>query len=168
MHKDDVLTFTDGEPSKESLKTLHKTIKKVTEDLERYSFNTVVSTMMIAVNELTEQKCNNKVILSELVILLSPYAPHIAEELWGKLGNKGSITVATWPVFDPSVLVESNFEYPVSFNGKMRFKLDLPVALSKDEVEKAALADERSAQYLDGKDPKKVIVVPKKIINIVV
>ncbi|MFT5600949.1 MAG: leucyl-tRNA synthetase [Flavobacteriales bacterium] len=168
MHKDDILTLSDDAPSKESLKTLHKTIKKVTEDLDRYSFNTVVSTMMIAVNELTEQKCNNKSILSELVILLSPYAPHIAEELWALLGMNGSVTVAVWPIFDPSVLVESNFEYPVSFNGKMRFKLDLPVALSKEEVEKAVLADERSAQYIDGKAPKKVIVVPKKIINIVV
>jgi leucyl-tRNA synthetase len=134
MHKDDILTLSDDAPSKESLKTLHKTIKKVTEDLDRYSFNTVVSTMMIAVNELTEQKCNNKSILSELVILLSPYAPHIAEELWALLGMNGSVTVAVWPIFDPSVLVESNFEYPVSFNGKMRFKLDLPVALSKEEV----------------------------------
>jgi len=168
FHTDEVFTITEGEASKDSLKTLHRTIKKITEDLDRYSFNTVVSNLMIAVNELTEQKCNNKEILEGIIVLLSPYAPHIAEELWEKLGHSTSITLAEWPKFDPAVLVESNFKYPVSFNGKMRFMLELPVALSKDEVEKEVLAYEKTAHYLEGKTPKKVIVVPKRIVNIVV
>lgn len=168
FYSDDQFTITEGEPTKDSLKTLHKTIKKVTEDLNRYSFNTVVSTMMIAVNELNEQNCNNKHILENLVILLSPYAPHIAEELWSMIGHNESITKAGWPNFDPSVLVENSFEYPVSFNGKMRFKLELPTDLSKEEVEKEVLAAEKTAQYLEGKTVKKVIVVPKKIVNVVV
>lgn len=164
----DDFKVSEGEPAKDALKTLHKTIKKVTEDLDRYSFNTVVSTMMIAVNELNDQKCNNKEILEGLVILLSPYAPHISEELWSLLGNEESVTKAAWPEFDPSVLVENIFEYPVSFNGKMRFKLELPTDLSKEEVEKEVLAAEMTAKYLEGKTPKKVIVVPKKIVNVVV
>ncbi|MCB9189079.1 MAG: leucine--tRNA ligase [Flavobacteriales bacterium] len=165
---DDVFAVSEGDPSKENLKTLHKTIKKVSEDLNRYSFNTVVSTMMIAVNELNEQNCNNKHILENLVILLAPYAPHIAEELWSKLGHNESVTKAAWPTFDPAMLVENSFEYPVSFNGKMRFKIELPTDLSKEEVEKEVLAAEKTAQYLEGKTPKKVIVVPKKIVNVVV
>ncbi len=168
FHTDEVFAITEDEASKESLKTLHRTIKKITDDLERYSFNTVVSNLMIAVNELTEQKCNNKSILEGILVLLSPYAPHIAEELWEKLGNKTSITKAEWPKFDASVLVESNFKYPVSFNGKMRFMLELPVALSKEEIEKEVLAHEKTAPYLEGKSPKKVIVVPKRIVNIVI
>jgi leucyl-tRNA synthetase len=168
FYTDDVFAITEGEPTKDALKTLHKTIKKVTEDLNRYSFNTVVSTLMIAVNELNEQKCNNKQILEGIVVLLSPYAPHIAEELWSMLGNTESVTKAVWPAFDPSVLVENSFEYPVSFNGKMRFKLELPTDLSKEDIEKEVLAAEKTAQYLEGKTPKKVIVVPKKIVNVVV
>ncbi|CAG5085779.1 leucine--tRNA ligase [Parvicella tangerina] len=164
----DEFKVTEGEPTKEAMKTLHKTIKKVTEDLNRYSFNTVVSTMMIAVNELNEQNCNNKHVLENLVILLSPYAPHISEELWERLGHTESITKAAWPNFDPSVLVESSFEYPVSFNGKMRFKLELGTDLSKEEIEKEVLAAEMTAKYLEGKTPKKVIVVPMKIVNVVV
>ncbi len=160
--------LTDGEPTKENLKSLHQAIKKVTEDLGRYSFNTVVSTFMIAVNELTSQKCSNKSILQDLVVLVSPFAPHIAEELWEKLGNTGSVTVAAWPTFDEKHLVENNFEYPVSFNGKMRFKMSLPVTLSKEEIEQALMDHEKTAGYLDGKDPKRVIVVPKRIINVVI
>ena len=153
--------------SKDSLKTLHKTIKKVQEDIENFSFNTSVSTFMIAVNELTAQKCNAREILEPLAILISPYAPHIAEELWNKLGNKQSISTAAFPVFDASHLVESSKEYPVSFNGKMRFKLELPLDMSKDEIEKTVLAHEKTQLQLDGRIPKKVIVVPGKIINIV-
>ncbi len=160
--------ITEGEADKKALKTLHKTIKKIQDDLERFSFNTAVSNFMIATNELTEQKCNNKAILSELLILVSSYAPHIAEELWAKLGNAESITKASFPTFNPAFLVEANFEYPVSFNGKMRFKLSLPTEMSKEDVEAAVLADEQSARYLDGKTPKKVIVVPKRIVNVVV
>ncbi len=155
-------------PTKESLKTLHRTIKKIGDDLERFSFNTGVSNFMICVNELTEQKCNNKSILQELVILLSPYAPHIAEELWEKLGNEtGTISYAHFPSFDESVLVEANFEYPVSFNGKMRFKVDLPLSLTPQEVEKEVMSRAEAVKYLEGKDPKKVIVVPGRIVNVV-
>ena len=160
--------FSSEAPSKESLKTLHRTIKKIGDDLERFSFNTGVSNFMICVNELTEQKCNNKSILKELVILLSPYAPHIAEELWEKLGNEpGTISYAQFPSFDESVLVESNFEYPVSFNGKMRFKIDLPLSLTPQEVEKEVMSRAEAIKYLEGKDPKKIIVVPGRIVNVV-
>ena len=168
FHQGEVLTITDGEPTKENLKSLHQAIKKVTEDITRYSFNTVVSTLMIAVNELGSQKCNNKAILSDLVVLVSPFAPHIAEELWSLLGNASSVTVASWPKLETSHLVESDFEYPVSFNGKMRFKISLPVTMGIEEVEKALFEHEKTTHYLDGKEPKKVIVVPKRIINVVV
>ncbi len=154
--------------SKASLKTLHKTIRKVTEDLDRLSWNTVVSACMIAVNELTSEKCNNKEILEKLVVLVSPYAPHFAEELWEKLGNTGSVTVAAWPQFEEKYLKDSEFEYPVSFNGKMRFKLALSTELSKEEIEKLVLGSDEAAKYLEGKVPKKVIVVPKRIVNIVI
>lgn len=156
------------EPTKDNLKTLHKTIKKVTDDLERYSFNTCVSNFMICVNELTEQKCSNKSILDQLVVMLSPYAPHIAEELWQRSGNEaGTVTTALFPVFNEEYLVESSIEYPVSFNGKMRFKLPLAATLSAKEVEEAVLASSEAAKYLEGNAPKKVIVVPGKIVNIV-
>ena len=153
--------------SNESYKTLHKTIKKVEEEIERYSFNTVVSTFMICVNELTEQKCNSKEIISDLAILLSPYAPHIAEEIWERLGNTSSISHAEFPKFNPSYLVEDEVSYPVSFNGKMRFKITLPADFSKDDVEQAVMQHEKTAHYLEGSSPKKVIVVPKRIVNIV-
>jgi leucyl-tRNA synthetase len=160
--------LTSDVPEKESLKTLHRTIKKLDEDLNRFSFNTGVSNFMICVNELTEQKCNNRSILQDLVILLSPYAPHIAEELWEKIGNdKGTISFASFPKLDESILVESNFEYPVSFNGKMRFKVQLPLALSAQEVEKEVMSSAEALKYLEGKDPKKVIVVPGRIVNVV-
>ncbi|MGJ8661734.1 MAG: class I tRNA ligase family protein, partial [Bacteroidota bacterium] len=160
--------LSDGEPTKDNLKTLHKTIKKIGEDLERFSFNTGVSTFMICVNELMEQKCNNRAILSELVVLLSPFAPHICEELWKQLGNTESVTKATFPVFDEKNLVESSFEYPVSFNGKMRFKVNLDLGMSVPDMQKEILAMEQTQKYLEGKDPKKVIIVPGKIVNFVV
>jgi len=168
FHQGESFSISDQEPTKESLKSLHQAIKKVTEDITRYSFNTVVSTLMIAVNELGSQKCNNKAILSDLIVLVSPFAPHIAEELWSLLGNTSSVTVASWPKLEASHLVESDFEYPVSFNGKMRFKISLPVTMGKEEIEKALFEHEKTAHYLSGKDPKKVIVVPKRIINVVV
>jgi leucyl-tRNA synthetase len=162
------VNLSDEQPSKDNLKTLHKTIKKLIDDLERFSFNTGVSNFMICVNELTDQKCNNRHILRDLVVLLSPYAPHIAEELWVKLGNApGTVTQQQFPVFNEEHLVESNFAYPVSFNGKMRFKVDLSLAMSPAEVEKHVLAMEEAAKWLEGKTPKKVIVVPGKIVNIV-
>jgi leucyl-tRNA synthetase len=159
---------SNGEPTKDNLKTLHKTIKKIGEDLERFSFNTGVSTFMICVNELTDQKCNNRAILSELVVLLSPFAPHICEELWKKLGNNESVTKATFPAFDEKNLVESSFEYPVSFNGKMRFKVNLDLGMSVPDMQKEILALEQTQKYLEGKEPKKVIIVPGKIVNFVV
>jgi leucyl-tRNA synthetase len=157
----------DEEPNKAEQKTLHKTIKKITEEINRFSFNTSVSNFMICVNELTEQKCNKRKILEPLLVLISPYAPHITEELWEQLGHKNSISKVEWPTFEPSYLVESSFNYPVSFNGKTRLHIDLSLALSKDEIEKEALSKEEVKKYLDGKNIKRIIVVPNKIINIV-
>jgi leucyl-tRNA synthetase len=161
------LNVNDAEPTKDNLKTLHKTIKKVEEDIESFSFNTSVSTFMIAVNELSAQKCTSKDILEPLLILISPYAPHIAEELWSKLGHTESISTADFPKFDASYLVESSKNYPISFNGKMRFTLELPLDLTKDEIEAAVMAHEKTIAQLEGRAPKKVIVVPGKIVNIV-
>ena len=161
------LKVTDVEPSKDQLKTLHKTIKKVTEDIENFSFNTSVSTFMIAVNELTAQGCVSKKILEPLLVLIAPYAPHIAEELWAQLGHSKSITTAVFPEFDASHLIESTKAYPISFNGKMRFTIELSLDLSKQEIEEAVMGDEKTKSQLDGRVPKKVIVVPGKIINIV-
>ncbi len=158
---------SDVVPTKDNLKTLHKTIKKVAEDIENFSFNTSVSTFMIAVNELTAQKCNSREILEPLLILISPYAPHIAEELWSALGHGESIAKAPFPKFEASHLVESSKEYPISFNGKMRFKLELPLDMSKEDIEAAVMAHEKTQKQLAGRTPKKVIVVPGKIINIV-
>lgn len=158
---------TDAEPSAESFKTLHKTIKKVEEDIENFSFNTSVSTFMIAINELTAQKCNSRAILEPLAVLISPYAPHIAEELWQLLGNENSISTEAFPEFDQKHLVESTKDYPISFNGKMRFILPLSLDLSKDQIEAAVMAHEKTQQYLEGRTPKKVIIVPGKIVNIV-
>ncbi len=158
---------SDEPASKDALKVLHKTIKKVQDDIENFSFNTSVSTFMIAVNELTAMKCNSREILEPLAVLISPYAPHIAEELWSKLGNNESVATAPFPVFDASHLVESSKEYPISFNGKMKFTMELSLDLSKDDIEAAVMAHERTQQILDGRTPKKVIVVPGKIVNIV-
>jgi leucyl-tRNA synthetase len=159
---------TDAEPSAENLKTLHKTIKKVEDDIANFSFNTSVSTFMICVNELTAQKCTSKEILEPLVILVSPYAPHIAEELWEQLGHVNqSISTVAFPTFEPKHLVESNKEYPISFNGKMKFTMQLSLDLSKDDIEAAVMAHEKTQQQLAGRTPKKVIVVPGKIVNIV-
>lgn len=158
----------DTEPTKAELKSLHKSIKKITEDIERFSFNTSVSNFMICVNELTEQKCNKRAILEPLLITLSPYAPHITEELWAQLGHKESIAYASFPAFNESYLVEDNFAYPISFNGKMRFNIELPLTLSVPEIEKIVMEAEQTKKYLEGKTPKKVIIVPKKIVNIVV
>jgi leucyl-tRNA synthetase len=159
---------SDAEPSKEEYKALHKAIKKMEEDMANHSFNTSVSSFMICVNELTALKSNKREILQPLAILVSPYAPHIAEELWSLLGHEGSITQATFPEFKEEHLVESNFEYPVMINGKMRAKLNLSLSLSVPEIEKEALADETVQKWLEGKAPKKMIIVPGKIINLVV
>ncbi len=165
--KEGVFSVSETEPTKDDLKTLHKTIKKVEEDIENFSFNTSVSTFMIAVNELTAQKCNARAILEPLLVLISPYAPHIAEELWQKLGHNESIATASFPVFDEKHLIESTKQYPISFNGKMRFMLELSLDLNKEEIEAAVMAHEKTQQQLDGRAPKKVIVVPGKIVNVV-
>src|SRR5690554_1974731 len=164
---DNGLNVTDEEPTKEMYKSLHKTIKKVTDDIENFSFNTSVSQFMICVNELSQQKCHHRAILEPLAILISPYAPHIAEELWNKLGHNESISTAPFPIFEERHLVESDKEYPVSFNGKMRFTINLPLDLSVEEIEKIILADSRTQEQLQGREPKKVIIVPGKIINLV-
>lgn len=165
--KDSEFNVQDSEPTKEEMKILHATIKKIDEDIQNFSFNTSVSTFMIATNDLLKLQCNKRAILEPLVILLSPYAPHIAEELWSKLGHKESISFASFPIFEEKWLVESSKEYPISFNGKMRFTIDLPLDMPKDEMEKIILSDERTQKYLDGREPKKIIIVPGKIINIV-
>ncbi len=158
---------SDNTPSQEMLKTLHKTIKKVCEDIEQFSFNTSVSTFMIAVNELAAAKCNSREILEPLAVLISPYAPHIAEELWQLLGNSESISTAEFPEFNADFLVESTKAYPISFNGKMRFTLELSMDLDKQQIEDAVMAYDKTQHYLEGRTPKKVIVVPGKIVNIV-
>ncbi len=167
--KDGNIALSDETPSKDALKTLHKTIQKIGLDLERFSFNTGVSNFMIAVNELGEQKCNNRAILQDLLVMLSPYAPHIAEELWVKIGNEaGTINFQPFPVFNPDYLVESAFSYPVSFNGKVRFSVELPADMSKEDVEAHVLSLEQTQKYLEGNTPKKMIVVPGRIVNVVV
>ncbi len=160
-------SVTEGKPSKENLKTLHKTLKKVQEDIENFSFNTSVSTFMVCVNELTSQECSLRSIFEPLVLIISPYAPHIAEELWEKLGHLEGLSSENFPVFDSSHLEESTHLYPVSFNGKMRFKLEFSIDMGRTEIEKEILAHNKTVRYLEGKSVKKVIVVHKKIINIV-
>ena len=161
------LIVNNDEPTKDNLKSLHKTIKKVAEDIEGFSFNTSVSQFMICVNELSAQNCHSRAILEPLAILISPYAPHIAEELWAQLGNTESISTVEFPVFEEKYLVESEKEYPVSFNGKMRFTMVLPLDLTKEQIEEIVMKDERTIKQLDGKTPNKVIIVPGKIINLV-
>ncbi len=171
LFHDDEFNFnvSDEEPSKAEYKALHKIIRKVEEDIERFSFNTSVSSFMICVNELTDLKCNKRKILQELVIVLAPYAPHITEELWSLLGNTaGKLSVASYPQFNPEYLVENEFSYPVSVNGKTRMNLNISLSLSQAEVEELILANEDLKKYLDGKTPKKIIFVKGKIINLVV
>ena len=163
----DALQVTDGEPTPEELKSLHKLIKKVTYDIEHFSYNTSISAFMICVNELGGLKCTKRAILEPLVIVLAPFAPHIAEELWHELGHDTTVCDAQWPAYDEQYLVENTANYAISFNGKVRFNLALPADMSKEEVEKTALAHEYSAKWLEGKQIRKVIVVPKKIVNIV-
>ena len=155
-------------PSEEQLKVLHKTIKKTTEDIEKMALNTVISTFMIAVNQWTKQNCNNKEILSQFLILLSPFAPHVSEELWERLGHSTTISNQPWPIHDEKYLLEQQHEYPISFNGKMRFKIAMALDLSKQQIEEIVINDERTAKYLTGNKPKKTIVVPGKIVNIVI
>ena len=168
FYESDVFSVSDEAPTKAEFKVLHATLKKVTEDIEKMSFNTSVSQFMIAVNELAALKCHKRDVLEPLTIALAPFAPHIAEELWQQLDHTESITTAPWPKWDAQYLVEDNFSYPISFNGKTRMLLEFPIALSKEEVEAQVLANPEVQQRLEGKAPKKVIVVPKRIVNIVV
>ena len=160
--------LVDAPADKASLKQLHQTIKKVTDDIERFSFNTAVSTFMICVNELTGANCHHREVLEPLLVLIAPFAPHIAEELWHQMGHESSVCQAEWPVFDAAMLVEESFTYPVSFNGKMRFTIDLPIGIGQEEAFAAIAATEAGQRYLNGATPKKVIFVPKKIVNIVI
>ena len=158
---------TEQSPSKEALKSLHKTIKKVEEDIENFSFNTSIATFMICVNELSTQKCTSRDILEPLAILISPYAPHISEELWEKLGHTESVSTEPFPKFEADHLIENSKDYPISFNGKMRFTIELPLDMGKEEIESAVMSHEKTKGQLQGRIPKKVIVVPGKIVNIV-
>lgn len=162
------LSLSDAEPTREELKSLHKTIRKVQEDIEKFSFNTSVSTFMICVNELTALKCNKKAVLSDLAIVVAPYAPHMAEELWQLLGNTDSIFKASYPKFKSEYLVEDAFEYPISINGKLRAKMTFSLDTTAADIEKSVLASEQVQKWMEGKAPKKVIVVPKKIVNVVI
>ena len=159
---------SDDNPSKGELRTLHKTIKKITEDIERFSFNTSVSNFMICVNELTEVKCNKRVILEPLLILISPYAPHISEELWNRIGHKESISLEKFPICQEEFLINDSFNYPISFNGKMRLNIELPANLTIEEIEKEVMNRADVKKYLEDKVPKKIIIVPNKIVNIVI
>ena len=169
LHNDEnQISLNSDLPSEASLKTLHKTIKKVDEDIQRFSFNTVVSTMMICLNELIDQKCKNKEIFSDFIILLSPYAPHFAEEIWQKMDNTSSLSTVKFPDYKLEYLIENEISYPVSFNGKMRFKVSLPASMSIKDIEVYVLKHEKTIHYLSSAEPKRIIIVPKKIINIVI
>ena len=158
---------TDTAPTKENLKTLHKLIKKVTEDVEVFAYNTSVPAFMIAVSEWAQQKCTSREVLEAFVVLLAPFAPHMAEELWHRLGHDTTVCDAAWPAFDESLLKEDTVTLGISFNGKTRFTLDFPADATKETIEKAALEAEQSQKYLDGMTVAKVIVVPGRIVNIV-
>ena len=168
FYKGDTLTVTDTEPSADSLKSIHKLIKKVTADIENFSYNTSVAAFMICVNELSAQKCTSRTVLEPLVAVVAPFAPHIAEELWHAMGHDTSVCDAQWPSYNEEYLKESMTRYPVSFNGKVRFNIELPADTPREEVERAALSHESAAKWTEGKTVRKVIVVPGKIVNVVV
>ena len=167
FYKDNRLSLTDDQPTADELKSLHKLIKKISFDIENFSFNTSVSAFMICVNELVALKSNKRAILNDLIICLSPYAPHIAEELWHALGNKTSVNDAVWPKWDEEYLKEDSFTYSISFNGKSRFVLEFPADATNEEIEKVVLEHQNSQKWLNGKTVKKLIIVPKKIVNVV-
>ena len=158
---------SDAEMSKDEKKTIHKLVKKVTGDIEAFSYNTSVSAFMIALNELTSLKSTNRLALDIVTRVIAPFAPHMAEEFWHRLGNEGSVADAEWPAWDESALAEDSVKYPVSFNGKTRYMVEAPAGASKEEVEKIALSDDNAAKWLAGKEPRKVIVVPGRIVNVV-
>lgn len=168
FYKEESLSVTDEKPTKEELKSLHKLIKKVSFDIEHFSFNTSVSAFMICANELTALKCSKRAILSDLVVCLGPFAPHIAEEFWHTLGNRISVCDAKWPVWNEEYLIEDAFPYAISFNGKSRFILEFPADATNGEIEKAVLSHPNSQKWMEGKTPKKIIIVPRKIVNVVI
>ena len=168
FYTNNTFTVSDELASPQELKILHKLIKKIQHDIENFSFNTAVSAFMIALNDLYDLKCNKRAILEPFTVLLSPFAPHICEELWEQLGHSDGIADAVFPKYEEKYTVENNFEYPVSFNGKLRFKKELPLNISSKEIEEAVLSDVQTAKFLGGKPPKKVVVVPGKIVNVVV
>ena len=168
FYKGDQWLVTDGEPTKEEMKSITKLIKKVTEDIEKFSYNTSIAAFMICVNELSQLKCHNRQVLTDLIVVLAPFAPHISEELWHALGHATTVCDARWPKFDEKYLKDDTVKYAVSFNGKARFTIEVPVDMPKEEVEKTALGNEAAAKWLDGKTIRKVIVVPGKIVNVVV
>ncbi len=167
FYKGDDLSVSDEEPSKEELKALHKLIKKITYDIEHFSFNTSVSAFMICANDESRHRRIEWAVLSELVVCLAPFAPHISEELWHALGNENSVCDAEWPVCNEEYLKEDAFPYAISFNGKSRFVLEFAADATNEEIEAAVLAHQNSQKWMDGKTPKKVIIVPKKIVNVV-
>lgn len=167
VHTENGFNLSEEPATKAELKVLHKTIKKVQDDIERFSFNTAVSSFMICVNELADLKCNKRAIIEPLTTLLSPFAPHICEEVWNKLGHTESVIEAEFPAYNAEYTVDDAFAYPIQFNGKMKFNVELPLNISKEEIEKLILADEKVQKQLAGNAPKKVIVVPGKIVNIV-
>ena len=167
-YKGDTLLGDDSKPTADNLKSLHKLIKKVTEDIESFSYNTSIAAFMICVNELSAQKCHSREVLADLLVVLSPFAPHVTEELWhSAIGNTTSICDAKWPEYNENYLKESNVTYAVSFNGKARYNITVAADCPKDEVEKTALEHEGAARWLEGKTIRKIIVVPGKIVNIV-
>ncbi|MDE5723853.1 MAG: leucine--tRNA ligase, partial [Paramuribaculum sp.] len=168
FYKGDELLLTDGEPTADELKSIHKLIKKVTADIEAFSYNTSIAAFMICVNELTQLKCHNRAVLSQLVVILAPFAPHVSEELWHALGNETTVCDAEWPSYNEDYLREDSVNYAVSFNGKARFNITVPADMKPKDVEAAALGHESAARWIDGKQVVKVIVVPKKIVNVVV
>ena len=164
----DEYLVTDEPATKEELKSLHKLIKKVTGDIEQFSYNTSISAFMICVNELFNLKCSKKEILEQLVITLAPFAPHVCEELWDVLGHETSVCDAQWPAYNEEYLKEDTINYTISFNGKARFNMEFAADETSDAIQAAVLADERSQKWIEGKTPKKIIVVPKKIVNVVI
>jgi len=163
-----MLAVTDTDPSQQEYKVLHRTIRKIREDIERFSFNTAVSGFMICVNELTDLRCRKRAILEPLTILISPFAPHMAEELWSVLGHQESVTTQPYPEYDENLLQENSYEYPVSFYGKLRFKMVLPLDMTAKEMETQVLSDPNAARWLEGVSVRKIVIVPGKIINVVV
>jgi leucyl-tRNA synthetase len=167
FNRNDDYLVTEESATKEEQKCIHKLIKKVTNDIEQFSYNTSISAFMICTNELISLKCSKKEVLEKFVIVLSPFAPHVSEELWEIMGHNTSVCDAQWPIYNEEYLKEDTINYTISFNGKVRYNKEFPIDIDKETIEKEVLTDERSEKWLDGKTPRKIIIVPKKIVNIV-